>query len=224
MARRPLTKNLWERHEALYVDIFSKALLKLTTKNNIQNDEPAISEVLNLQLREICCEIARTEKKEIPTPIWEGPITPVIEEELRGGRRIKRPDFTCKCINIWAEPEFYEISFHVECKRLGNSSPQLNEKYVTEGIKRFDSLEHGYGKRAESGLMIGYITSTEPEKIMADVNEYQAKYLPNHEILYFADHDHPIYNSRQNLNRKNVNPNKFKLIHIWIDLRFSMAC
>lgn len=31
MARRPLAKNLWERHEALYVDIFSKALLKLTT-------------------------------------------------------------------------------------------------------------------------------------------------------------------------------------------------
>ena len=56
MARRTLPpfSNLWKRHEALYVDIFSIALVLLANKTRPLDGEDKISEQLCPVLNDIC--------------------------------------------------------------------------------------------------------------------------------------------------------------------------
>lgn len=148
MARHPLPEFtiLWKRHESLYLMIFSTALNELADARRLSGDEDAVSEKLCPILRSVCFNVARSQNREIRTPSWEPPIPPVTEDELKGGKIRKRPDFTCSCYNSFAgSAEEHEIPFHVECKLLGSlTSPSwiLNRNYVNYGIKRFDSTEH----------------------------------------------------------------------------------
>lgn len=225
MARRALSSfaSLWDRHKRLYSEVFSMALMKLADMDSISGNEDAISEMLCLFLNNACHYMGKSRDLEVSTPNWEKPIQPVVKNELKGGKSRKRPDFTCKCINPWADsPESYEISLHVECKLLGNPTSQshvLNKNYVINGIKRFDSKSHEYGKRACSGIMIGYIISMTQKTIETEVNNYQKKHLPDNSDIKFELDSSPLIETRQNIKRKNVKPIGFELIHLWIDLR-----
>jgi len=213
---------LWQRHERLYLEVFSSALKELATKKISMEHEDTISEALCVTLRHVCFEFSHNRDIEVKTPDWEGPIQPVEEEELKGGKIRKRPDFTCKRFNRFASTaEEHEISMHVECKRLGRPTSAtwiLNENYVKNGIERFDSTTHGYGKRATSGLMIGYIIDMTPEAILSEVNEYQKKHLPDNPAIEFEFGVGNLFESRQSLARKYVLPEQFLLIHLWADL------
>ena len=225
MARRTLPSFifLWNRHVKLYLEVFSIALKEMVEENSASGDEDAISETLGLILRRACFNIYRSGNREVRTPIWETPIQPVSGDELKGGKIRKRPDFTCNCFNPWADsPEEQEISFHVECKRLGNptsSSWILNRNYVKDGIKRFDCKTHEYGKRALSGMMIGYIVSMTPKEIEAEVNTYQKKYVPGYADISFISDSTMLFQAHQEIERKSVYPIQFELIHLWVDLR-----
>jgi hypothetical protein len=225
MARRPLSHfiALWNRHVLLYSEVFSVALQELSESASISGDEDAISEILCLILNRVCFNFGKSRNQELQTPYWEAPIQPVTRDELRGGKIKKRPDFTCKCINPWADShEKYEISFHVECKLLGYPTSAtwiLNENYVKNGIKRFDSKIHEYGKRADSGMMIGYIISMTPEEIESEVNVYQKKHASEYTQIKFLFDTITLFKTRQDIKRKNVMPARFKLIHFWVDLR-----
>jgi hypothetical protein len=225
MARRVLPEFvfLWQQHELLYLTLFSTALNELADKSQLSGDEDAVSEKLCQILRSVCFNFAHSQNKEIRTPSWEPPIPPVSEDELKGGKIRKRPDFTCNCYNSFASSaEEHEISFHIECKLLGNPTSQtwiLNKNYVTNGIKRFDSIEHEYGKRATSGLMIGYIIDMSPGTILDEVNNYQKTECPrNHAIAFTFTQEH-VNTTHQILNRTTVMPENFKLTHMWADLR-----
>lgn len=225
MARRPLSPfiTLWNRHILLYSEVFSTALQELSELASISGDEDAISEILCSILNRVCFNFGKSRNQELQTPYWETPIQPVTGDELKGGKIKKRPDFTCKCINPWAaSPEKYEISLHVECKLLGYPTSAtwiLNKNYVKNGIKRFDSKIHEYGKRADSGMMIGYIISMTPQEIESEVNDYQKKHVPEYpEIKFFFDTT-TLFKTRQDIKRKNVMPDRFELIHFWVDLR-----
>lgn len=226
MARRfsslPSFALIWRKHETLYLAVFSQALVRLAEKKHPMDKEDMISEQLCLILNVVCFEESQKRNYEIRTPDWEKPIPPVVDNELKGGKG-KRPDFTCKCYNPFAScSEEYEIALHVECKLLGNPSSNtwiLNKNYTTEGIKRFDDKSHEYGKRAPSGLMIGYIISMEPKQIVYEVNNFQQKQFPNNKKLSFQFNNPPVFREKQNLKRKNVNPEVFHLIHLWVDLR-----
>lgn len=228
MARHSLSSfaALWQRHECLYLEVFSSALQKLDTNNISLDHEDTISEALCIPLRHVCFELLCTRNIEVKTPDWEGPIQPVEEVEMKGGKIRKRPDFTCKCYNRFASTaEELEISMHVECKRLGSPTSAtwiLNEKYVKNGIKRFDSTTHEYGKRATSGIMIGYIIDMSPETILSEVNEYQKKHLPDNPAIKFEFGVGNLFESHQSLTRKHVLPEKFTLIHLWSNLNKSV--
>ena len=205
---------LWMKHEKLYCSIFYEALQQLEINEDQRNNEDAISEVLCPVLREVCFK----DEREIKTPDWEKPIQPATTDELKGGKINKRPDFTCNFLNsLAASPETYEIPFHVECKRLGKTagSPALNKKYITNGINRFDCKTHEYGKRAPSGMMIGYIVNMEPAAILEAVN----KYIPDEQLKLKFSFTQKVVSCEQNLNRKHVNPSGFKIIHLWTDHR-----
>lgn len=224
MARRnvPPFARLWQKYETRYTGIFIMALQRLSEDKCDMTDENTISKHLCLVLRAVCFEESRKNNYEIRTPDWEKPIPPVTDSELKGGK-VGRPDFTCKLINELATcPEEYEISFHIECKRLGSPTSAnwiLNENYVTNGIKRFDCGLHEYGKRASSGMMVGYIISMSPEKILDEVNTHQRQHCHYNPAIEFEFAKGNVQQYRQKLNRKNLQPEVFKLIHLWVDLR-----
>lgn len=225
MARRsiPSFSSLWQQHERLYIGLFYMALQRLSEDTCDTTNEDIISEQLCPVLNNVCFEESQNNNCEIRTPDWEKPVQPVTVSELKGGKVRKRPDFTCKLTNPFAaRAEEHEIPFHVECKRLGNPTSigwKLNENYVTNGIKRFDCASHEYGKRASSGIMIGYIISMSPMKILNEVNGHQKKHCPHNPMLAFKFGKKNVRQCFQKLNRKNVKPDKFKLFHLWVDLR-----
>jgi len=222
MARRslPAFAKLWQRHDRIYCEVFFVSLQKLANEP-VSGDENTISKGLCLILSRVCFTLSQSRKREIRTPTWEGPIQPVSEDELEA--EPKRPDFACKLTNQYAtSSEEYEISLHVECKRLGfptSSSWKLNKNYVTRGMKRFDCDSHEYGKRASSGMMIGYIIDMEPEEILEEVNRYKQKHLSYFPDISMAVDEASVSRNRQNLERKHVAPKEFDLIHLWVDLR-----
>ena len=225
MAKRaiPSSSELWKRHVSMYTTVFSMALAQLANQIRASVDEDKISEELCPILSQVCFMEGQRKNSEIRTPDWEKPIQPISESDLRGGKNKKRPDFTCKYVNsAAANVDQFEIALHIECKILGNprsNSWIYNRNYTTNGISRFDSITHEYGKRASTGMMIGYIVSMEPRQIIKEVNEYQQKHLPNNPVLAFKLNNHRMLGENQKLNRSNVKPEIFRLIHLWVDLR-----
>ena len=206
--------TLWQSHENLYCSIFYEALNQLKINDKQRKDEDTISEALCPILNTICFE----RERDIAPPVWESPIQPVRYEELKGGKVRKRPDFTCVFINSFANsPEMYAIPFHVECKRLGQKvgSYDLFNNYINKGIRRFDSSDHEYGKRAPSGLMIGYIINMDQNTILEKVNGYLNADFPKLIFLF----NKKIVSCEQMLIRKQVKPKKFRLIHLWANLK-----
>jgi len=225
MARHavPSLSGLWQRHETIYTGIFTLALQRLSDDQCDKSNEDMISERLCPILNTVCFEESKKNNWEIRTPDWEKPIQPLTDGELKGGKVRKRPDFTCKITNPFAlYPNEHEIPLHVECKRLGvptSTTWILNENYVIHGIKRFDSRKHEYGKRATSGMMVGYIISMSPEVILDEVNTYQKKHCSYNPAIEFKFVKNNVWQYRQKLNRKNLKPEIFKLVHLWVDLR-----
>ena len=168
--------SLWVKHENLYCSIFYKALQQLEIDVE-QHKEDLISEKLSIELRTVCFN----HSYEVRTPEWEKPIQPVNHQDEKGGKINKRPDFTCTLVNSHSDSiEMYEIPLHVECKLLGASkgSWNLNKNYINNGLLRFDNASHEYGKRAPSGLMIGYLIDMERDKILEAVNNYIPQKYP----------------------------------------------
>ncbi len=228
MARRTLSPALhyWNTFQQLYVDVFSSALRELAGKSPIPGDEDDISEILYLILREVCFNIERSHPgKEIRYPIREAPIPPAAWHELKGGKKGKRPDFTCYYFNSHAlSPAEKEIPLHVECKLLGKpTSPSwnLNKNYVCDGIKRFDCNTHEYGKHTPAGMLVGYIIDMTPREIEKEVNGYKNKYLPDFPDLRFKFEAAPPFQTYQKITRRHVEPVQFELVHMWADLRDS---
>lgn len=222
MARRslPAFATLWQRHETIYCEVFSMSLHELASEP-VAGDENAISKKLCPILTSVCFALSRSRNIEVRTPTWEGPIQPVLEHEVE--TEPKRPDFTCKLCNPYAtSKEDHEISLHVECKCLGfPTSPSwiLNKNYVLRGMKRFDCNTHKYGKRASSGIMIGYIVNMKPIEILKEVNHYRQKhlyYFPDVSIVFDKA---KVFQNKHNVKRKYIKPKEFDLTHIWVDLR-----
>jgi hypothetical protein len=228
MARQtfPTFSVLWKRHESLYIRIFIIALQILKNESfDKSSGEDTISEFLCPILNKVCYEEGKRRNCEIRTPDWEKPIQPVNNDELKGGKIRKRPDFTCKFMNPLAcDADEHEIPLHIECKRLGEATSnnwKLNENYVVNGIMRFDSGEHEYGKRAPSGIMIGYIISMTPEQILSEINVYEEKYCSDNPSLVYEITNNKVWQYQHILLRKNIRPESFLLFHLWIDLRDS---
>lgn len=206
--------QLWERHENLYQTIFCDALAQLIITDEQRKDEDAISEALCPILQQVCF----THKDKPMPPGWEGPISPVSNEELKGGKARKRPDFTCKLVDPFADScEMHAISLHIECKRLGKKkgSWNLNKNYIENGVNRFDSRTHEYGKRASCGMMIGYIVNSKTNDVLNDVNSHLPTAISALQFLFAT----PVEYCASTFKRKHVAPKHFKLIHIWVDLR-----
>ena len=95
----------------------------------------------------------------------------------------------------------------MECKKIGSptsSSWILNENYIVNGSKRFDSSIHEYGKRASSGLMIGYKISMSHRAILREVNKFQSIHFSGLRPLAMKKIDSKISRGNQKLRRRMV--------------------
>ncbi len=208
--------SLWQNHEKLYYSIFKKALEQLNITNELRKDEDAISEALSPVLRKICYEYNIKHKQDIRMPVWEAPISPQNNTGLKGGKKRKRPDFSCNFIDPFATSfETHEVSFHIECKRLGKTkgSWNLNKNYITDGINRFNLKSHEYGRSVPSGMMIGYLVNLSSKQIVDLVNNYLPSQLPKLSFNFSSK----VVSCEQKLSRQKVKPKRFKLIHLWAD-------
>jgi hypothetical protein len=111
------------------------------------------------------------------------------------------------------EPDPYKSArwFHIECKRIGGSD--LNEKYVDEGVQRFVSPGHRYGKDVSEGAMVGYIIEGRAADAISDVNGRAAVVgLP--EVVLISDAAH-VALLESTLDRS-FPRSPFKLHHAWV--------
>jgi hypothetical protein len=212
MARKnknfPTPIKTWVEFVDIHVNIFCTALSLLNIGIIEKLRENDISSYLNVPLIKAC----RLSGLAIIPPIWDGNISAINDNEVNTNNTAKRPDFTCKMINNYStSPEDYTISLHIECKLIG--STKLNKYYINNGINRFDSLTHEYGKRANDGIMIGYIISSTKSDIQQEINNN----LPDNIGQLRFKEKCKIEKVITHFTRENVKPMDFTLHHIWAD-------
>lgn len=58
----------------------------------------------------------------------------------------------------------------VECKRVGNGEPTLNQRYVTQGVSRFVSGQYATGHHC--GMMLGYVLRLPASKVVDSIDAH----------------------------------------------------
>ena len=220
MSRPNLFKlDTWGRHARAVLDVFRCALISLERQSDLPEGEVPLNRKLYFRAKEENYRRSREGISLTFTIIPDSPNLPIDENAESPARESKRPDFQCVLSDSHAG---LELSFTVECKRLGHpptSSHVLNRNYITEGVLRFKSPDHGYGEGASSGAMIGYVQSMQPDEILRDVNDYASE--AKVEAVKKADaewKERGVTKLNQELKRS-VQPSPFTLDHMWLDLR-----
>ncbi len=223
----PSASMLWQRHEKLILEVFFIALKLLYEGQFLPEDEDEITEKLSVKARRANFKLNRQDRGLVYPPTWQGQIAPATESEVGSTFTRKKPDFQCQYKNERVKnAEKAYIMYCVECKRLGktlDSGWNLNKNYVQEGISRFLTAEHSYGKAAESGAMIGYVQNMELDTVTKEINQYITQ-IKKHKIppIKFPANDfrrEKTASTIQQLKRTEVLPSRFNLRHVWVDLR-----
>ena len=229
-------QNSWQRHEknvieaiilALSILRSQEGLVKLQEELNSEEKRPiedrinrALYFCLNKANHQLC-RLKRGVKSGVtPEPRNQpNPDIPFAEQEF------KRPDFMWGYFDPLETDEWKgNRNYTIECKRLGKKSAshwEFNKKYVENGIRRFISEEHSYGKSESSGAMIGYIENMEFDDILQEVNAEIAITLRSvPQLSKPLDGWKEQATSRLEHEFKRPFPiSPFHLWHFWIDLR-----
>ena len=223
MAARELpgSRSFWARHERLLLKVFLLALESLRKCDDLPKAEDDLSDRLAVTSRKAAFALGL----DYP-PKRELPRQPESETDIDDSGAGKRPDFTCEVRDIAATRSADAwLYFHVECKCLGEPPSRTwiyNKNYVDKGIRRFLDPEHGYGERASSGVMIGYVLSMSFERILEEVNTYlgEPTEFGSAPLIRFPNaRPGGIARTAQMLDRLRVAPRRFALRHMWVDLR-----
>jgi hypothetical protein len=169
---RPLISELdtWGKYRSKIFDVIREALSILQSVPGLKQDEIS----LNRELYFCFAEATHRLKLNHHLPIWEGKNPPDPDDEERAKRENKIPDFSWQLSDYTVtDPRRCARRFVLECKRLGKPTSSgwiLNKNYIQNGIRRFVTEEHGYGKGDESGAMVGYVQNMEFDAILLEVN------------------------------------------------------
>jgi len=163
--------DAWGAHERRCAELLHSALDALAPIGLDESEDE-----LNRRLYFHICQTARAiEQRDgttLPVVVPEGLNPPLATDEQRATREFKRPDF------YWAyhDPDGDEPArqFVVECKRLtaAGATWVYTEQYVIAGVRRFVAVDHGYGKEAWAGAMVGYIQRIPPDRAHSEVNAH----------------------------------------------------
>lgn len=215
--------DLWGRHEARLITLFTSALRLLRFRAHVAMDENQLNRELYFCLRSANRNLPDIDRFE-HLPIAEARNQPDTEDTHAVTREHKRPDFQWEFVDH-QEPDPRRSSrvFVVECKRLGSPVPSnpgwhFNSNYVQKGIRRFVEPEHGYGLSVRSGLMVGYVQSMRGAGVLVEVNaSCLASSLASMSLIGLGWRNGDVSRLEQRLNRA-FRPTPFALHHIWLDL------
>lgn len=206
----------WEKRRSEMFEIVLLALQEL--RSNIPSDpsEPALNRSFYLCLESV---VIQQEFDFLPTP--EGKSPPDQSDQVRTLREDKICDFYWSCVDHVAKKTRY---LYIECKRLGTpSSPtwHLNKNYIKNGIRRFVTSPHEYGKNEDVCGMVGYVQNMTFDDILDEVN--QAADVAMEAIT-------PLVLDKNGWQEKGVSKlthqltrpfpkSPFEMVHYWVDLR-----
>jgi len=161
MSAQPRLSNLrlWAVKEQECLDVLAEALSRLAANPGPEPDEDSINRRLMRFLDAVTqSRMHRSGGSTLPPAVYEGRSSPAPSDPARASREFKRPDFAWLWIDdLAADPALSRREFVVECKRLG--ADPFPARYVADGILRFISRSHEYGKDMRSGAMVGYLQS-----------------------------------------------------------------
>ena len=222
--RQPSIRALrtWCEHEQRVLEIVCQALAELQGAQPLAMDEPALNRKLHFCLRRVNVRLSRQDRGVSPF-VWEAQNQPLTDDKTRAAREHKRPDFQCGFVNLQESDDDRASMFYtIECKRLGTRVGQrvLNVIYVKEGVLRFVTEEHSYGKATPSGAMIGYVQSMELDDILGEVNAASKKSsLPSIVRADAAWREDAVTRLDHTLTRPSSLLSPFDLRHLWVDIR-----
>lgn len=224
MARPRISRlGTWERLEGQVMSVVTCALELLKNTLPEGRDEDTLNRNLHFHLLNAYRQL---EVKGIPTfssaHTYEGNNQPYHGDLLRVRRENKRPDFQWNLIDhSESDPNNSARYYYVECKRLGSPTPSwvFNENYILNGVVRFITEEHAYGKGDKAGMMIGYVQNMNPHEILNEVNNSANNLsIP----LLTLSREGWIVGGITRLDHELVRGfavSPFGLRHLWIDLR-----
>lgn len=216
--------NLWKRHQERVCEVLEYALILLSQKPNLIQDEDSLNRELHGCLREANAYLYKMGKGLDTQFYLESRNQPSADHSEKHGRENKRPDLQNGLVDHNEfDPRKQNKNFAIECKRLGmplSSNWRLNENYVNHGISRFVSEEHEYGRDVDSGAMVGYVESSDFDHILGEVNTTL-------NVVHSAQAPLELQNDWDSSDAKilehslqRVFPvSPFALKHFWIDLR-----
>lgn len=166
-------KEFWEKFEDSIFDVIKLAIEILNQKEALPVHEDHINRIFYGCLVEANFQLQKVNMGRESPPIYESCNQPYYNDDERAKREDKRPDFQWSITDVSeTDPKKSSKQFVLECKRLGNSKGKwiLNSNYINNGIKRFISIDHGYGRGVKSSAMLGYIQSMEIADILDEIN------------------------------------------------------
>jgi hypothetical protein len=215
----------WENYKANIFIVIREALWILQARPDLPDVEAhSKRHSLNRELHKCFVEACRQRALNYHLPTPEAKNTPYKDDQHPTERENKIPDFQWSFVDHLANPEFCERHFVLECKRLGTPSSsnwKLNENYVLNGICRFLTSPHEYGKGDDACAMVGYVQNMTFDEILDEVNQtINASTLP---IAVIPDpksgwQEMGITELEHTLERSfPVSP--FQMYHFWVDIR-----
>jgi len=173
--------HTWATHEANAREVLLEALTSLKEEENLPIKENDVSRKLLFCIRR-ANRLLSDKGRGVPHPITYQAQNAPDASDLQATRSERKiPDFQWGITDQTVEnPTKADRHLIIECKRLGKlpSGGILNAKYVEDGVLRFITEEHRYGKYTDSGIMIGYVQNME----LLDVwNEVDAA-IKNHSL------------------------------------------
>lgn len=225
---RPLISGsrVWCNHERRVLNVMHRALELLRKENSLDICEDSLNRRLVFCVRKANNEFFQVGEGFDWLPTYDSKNQPDSDDEEGADREQKRPDFQWGFVDhSEPDPVKQDKIFAIECKRLGNSEKPswiFNRNYVENGIVRFIRKEHGYGKSAASGAMIGYIRNMICDDILGEVNGH-GKIFSLGKIRLGPDGwvSKGVSRLEQKIDRPEVLPTPFNLRHLWVDIRAS---
>lgn len=205
--------GLWQQHEQACLDVLRTALASLAGFPSATEDD------LNREFYFLlvgATQAAARSGLRLSAPVPEARNPPSPDDAVRASREHKRPDFYWAVIDdLEPDPRRAARQFVVECKRLDvpTTAWVFTFRYVADGVRRFVTPDHGYGRNAWSGAMIGYLQRLTSDEARREVCEHLARNaLPT--LTVTGSIDPTLWESNHSL-RREFPESPFQLTHIW---------
>ena len=219
-----LVVRSWEEQAEFAFSLVLQALIQLHMQcgadTDFPDDEKDVSKELGLHLDQLVDQNANANGyPDIPRPNYDGVQGRDLNYDQSREHEDKRPDIRFIIRDAQDENGSHR-TLAFECKRLGTSvsGHSLNKDYVEKGIVRFCRQSHRYASASAWGVMIGYIQSSDHNRIFNQVNGH----IQNNQIDILTPPSGGWQTVTSQMEHQFDRPfeiTPFRLVHLWVDLR-----